>query len=83
VPTPDGYTLDVSLVRVRAQPSGRYIAVQVETRASLADGRGYIRWVSTAGATARGSLRDRELVERDAITAVATELARQVRQRTN
>jgi hypothetical protein len=74
------YTLDVSLVRLTATIVDRQLEVRAEVRALLSDASG-IRWHTTARATARGNVRDRALLQRDAITAAARDLAKAVRRR--
>lgn len=81
VATPKGTTLDVSIVRISAQRTSRDVQVHVEARAFLSDARGRVKWASSARATARGSARDHALVQRDALAAVADQLAGQVRKR--
>jgi len=81
VRAPTGYALDVSLVRVDATSANGEVEVQVEARAFVSDGKRRVRFSSTATATARGRARDRALVHRDALTAIAQQLARQIRTR--
>lgn len=81
VQAPSGMTLDVSIVRLAAQRTSRDVEVQVEARAFLSDAKGRVQWASSARATARGSARDHALVQRDALAAVAEQLAGQVRKR--
>jgi hypothetical protein len=79
VTAPTGYALDVSLVRVDATTHDGEIEVQVEARAFVSDGQRRVRFSSTASATARGSARDRALVHRDALAAIAQQLATTIR----
>jgi hypothetical protein len=81
VATPSETTLDVSLVRLSARHVGSEVEVRVEARAFLSDARGRVQWTSGASATARGRVRDKALVQRDALAAVADQLARHVRTR--
>ncbi len=81
VRAPTGYALDVSLVRVDATTADGQVEVQVEARALVSDGKRRVRFASTSTATARGSARDRALVHRDALTAIAQQLATQIRAR--
>jgi hypothetical protein len=81
VATPSGMTLDVSLIRLSTERVAREIEVRVEARAFLSDARGRVQWTSGARATARGPARDQASVRRDALAAVADQLARHVRQR--
>jgi hypothetical protein len=76
VATPAGTTLDVSIVRFNELSAKGEIEVRTEARAFLSDARGRVKWTSSSRATARGSLRDRTLVQHDAITAVAQQLAK-------
>jgi hypothetical protein len=76
---PGGYKLDVSLVRLDAARSGVELHVHAEVRALLSDNTGRIRWTSTARSIARGSQRDRALLERDAVAATAHQLGTLVR----
>lgn len=78
---PDGYTLDVSLVQLGSTKIGSELEVRAEIRAALSDKHGRMRWTSTARAVARGPAKDRALLERDAITAAAEQVARHVRTR--
>lgn len=72
------YTLDVSLVRLASTTLGRDVEVRAEVRALLSDAQGRARWQTTSRATARGSARDRALLQRDAVTAVARDVAKLV-----
>ncbi len=78
---PAGHTLDVSLVTLATTAHGTELEVRAELRAILSDERGRIRWSSAARATARGGLRDRTLLQRDAVGAAARRLAEVVRAR--
>lgn len=78
----DAYTLDVSLVRLDVRAAGRNIEVRAEVRALLSDERGRIVWNSTARSTARGTAKDRELLQRDAVMSAARNVARSVRAQT-
>jgi hypothetical protein len=80
--TTSGHTLDVSLVEVASTRAGRTLEVRAELRAMLSDARGHVRWASTSRATVRGSARDRAVLERDAVTAAARDVARSVRAHT-
>jgi hypothetical protein len=75
VATPAGTTLDVSIVRFNEITANGEVEVRTEARALLSDARGVVKWTSSSRATARGSVRDRTVVQRDAITAVAQQLA--------
>jgi hypothetical protein len=74
------YTLDVSLVRLAATFVDGQLEVRAEVRALLSDASG-IHWHTTSRATARGNVRDRALLQRDAIGAAAHDLARALRTR--
>ena len=76
---PSRYTLDVSLVRLSGTTVGNQVEVRAEVRALLSDAQGRARWQTTSRATARGSARDRALLQRDAVTAAAKQLATSVR----
>lgn len=78
-PVSKRYTLDVSLVRLTGTTVGRQIEVRAEVRALISDERGRARWQSTSRATARGAIRDRALLQRDAIGAAARDIAKSVR----
>ena len=73
------YTLDVSLVRLASTTLGRDVEVQVEVRALLSDEQGRARWNTTSRATARGHARDRAMIQRDAMSAAARDIAKLVR----
>ena len=79
-PVTTRYTLDVSLVKLASSMVGGQLEVRAEVRGLISDARG-IRWQSTSRANARGSVRDRALLQRDAIGAAARDLARSVRMR--
>ena len=74
-----GYKLDVSLVRLGTFTRGGELEVRAEVRAMLSDESGRVRWSSLSRATARGTPRDHLLLQRDAVTSAARELAKQVR----
>lgn len=74
----NGYTLDVSIVQLKATPMNGEIEVRAEVKALLSDASGRVRLSSTSRAAARGPLRDRVAVHRDAVTAVADEVAKLV-----
>lgn len=76
---PSRYTLDVSLVRLAGTTIGNQVEFRAEVRALLSDGQGRARWQTTSRATARGAIRDRASIQRDAVTAAAQQLARSVR----
>jgi hypothetical protein len=76
---PSRYTLDVSLVRLSGTTFGNQVEIRAEVRALLSDAQGRARWQTTSRATARGSIRDRASIQRDAVTAAAQQLARSVR----
>jgi hypothetical protein len=73
------YTLDVSLVRLASTTSGRHVEVRAEVRALLSDAQGRARWHTISRATARGATRDRVMIQRDAVTAAARDVAKLVR----
>jgi hypothetical protein len=73
---PAGYTLDVSLVRLGTSATGRGLEVRAEVRAMLSDKHGVVRWSSLSRATARGTARDRALLQRDAVAYAARDLAK-------
>jgi len=75
-------TVDVSLTRIDATPDPQGLAIRVELRALVSDASGKVLWSSAVHATAKGSQRDRALIERDALDAAARELAKLVRART-
>jgi hypothetical protein len=81
VSTPAGTTLDVSIVRFSETTVHGEVEVRTEARAFLSDKRGRVKWASSSRATASGSVKDRSLVQRDAITAVAQQLARLIAKR--
>jgi hypothetical protein len=72
----EGYTLDVSLVQWSAKPMNNEIEVRCEVKTLLSDKSGRVRLTSTSRATARGPLRDRDAVQRDAIAAVASDVVK-------
>jgi hypothetical protein len=76
VSTPAGTTLDVSIVRFSETTANGEVEVRTEARALLSDAKGRVAWSSSSRATARGSIKERALVQRDAITAVAQQLAK-------
>jgi hypothetical protein len=76
-----GHTLDVSLVRLATKVTPTSVEVSAELRAVFSDPHGVILWSSSARAVARGTPRERALVERDAIGAAAQQLGRLVRSR--
>lgn len=71
-----GYTLDVSLVQWSAKPVNNEIEVRCEVKTFLSDKSGRVRVTSTSRATARGPLRDRDAVARDALAAVASDVVK-------
>ena len=73
-----GYTLDVSLVRLTATPMNGEMEVRAEVKTLLSDASGRVRLSSTSRAAARGPVRDRLALHRDAVTAVADEVAKLV-----
>ena len=76
---PAGYTIDISLVRLDAsQASNGELQIRAEVRAALSDEHGVVRSVSSATSTARGSQRESALLQRDAITESARELAKRL-----
>lgn len=79
VRAPTGYTLDVSLVRVDATTADGEVEVQVEARAFVSDRKRRVLFSSTSTATARGSARDRAVLHRDALAAIAQQLALKIR----
>ena len=70
---------DVSLVRLASTTSGRHVEVRAEVRALLSDAQGRARWHTISRATARGAARDRVMIQRDAVTAAARDVAKLVR----
>jgi hypothetical protein len=76
------YTLDVSLVKLSSATVGRELEVRVEVQALLWDEHGRARVHSKSRAVARGSQRDRALLQRDAVSAAARDLAKAVRTHT-
>jgi hypothetical protein len=74
----NGYTLDVSLVRLTSTPMNGEIEVRAEVKTLLSDASGRVRLSSTSRAAARGPVRDRLALHRDAVTAVADEVAKLV-----
>jgi len=76
---PAGYSIDASLVRldVVAKRDGE-LEVRVEIRAVLSDQRGRMRSISVAQSLARGRERDRALLQRDAITESARQVAKRL-----
>jgi hypothetical protein len=76
---PSRYTLDVSLVRLASTTIGGQLEVRAEVRALLSDEHGRARWQSTSHATARGAARQQALLQRDAVTAAARDVAKLVR----
>jgi hypothetical protein len=72
---PARYTLDVSLVRLTAAVAGNQVEVRAEVRALLSDAQGRARYQTTSRVTVRGPSRERISIQRDAVTAVAHELA--------
>lgn len=83
VRAPTGYALDVSLVRVDATTADGEVEVQVEARAFVSDRKRRVLFSSLATATARGSARDHVLIHRDALAAIAQQLALKVRTHTH
>lgn len=79
VRAPTGYALDVSLVRVDATTADGEVEVQVEARAFVSDRKRRVVFSSMTTATARGSVRDRAVIHRDALTAIARQLATKIR----
>jgi hypothetical protein len=73
-----GYTLDVSLVQLTATPINGDIEVRAEVRTLLSDASGRVRVSSMSRAAARGPMRQRTSLHRDAVTAVAGEVAKLV-----
>jgi len=73
-----GFTVDVSLVQLTAKPVGSELEVDAEVKTLLSDRSGRVRLTSTSRASVRGSMRDREAIHRDAVTAVAGEVAKLV-----
>ena len=76
---PPGYTLDVRLVRLGTSGAGRDVEVRAELRAMLSDKHGVVQWSSLSRATARGTARDRLLLQRDAVAYAARDLAKTAR----
>jgi hypothetical protein len=76
VSTPSGTTLDVSIVHFSETAANGEVEVRTEARALLSDARGRVQWSSSSRATARGAMKERALIQRDAITAVAQQLAK-------
>jgi hypothetical protein len=74
-------SVDVALTHIDATPAGAELEVRVELRAAVSDEAGRILWSSAVHANARGPARQRALLERDALTAAAEQLAKLVRQR--
>ena len=79
MPAAQGLSLDVSLVRLGVTSRGNKMVVKVEVRALLSDATGRVRFASTARATAKGSVKNRVLIEADAVKAATQQLARIVR----
>ena len=79
MPAAGGLTLDVSLVRIVATARGGTLIVKVEVRALLSDKTGRVRFASNARATAKGSVKNRTLIEGDAVKAATHELGKLVR----
>jgi hypothetical protein len=72
------YTLDVSLVQLRTKTIGRELEVHLELRAILSDEHRRVLSMSSSSATARGSLKDKELVQREAFASASERVARRV-----
>jgi hypothetical protein len=72
------YTLDVSLVQLRTKTVGREIEVTLELRAILSDDNRRMLSMSSSSATARGPMKDKDKVLRDAFAAASERVARRV-----
>ena len=76
------YTIDVSLVQLGTSTVGKQLEVRAEVRALLSDEQGRARYQTTSRAVVRGHVRDRALLQRDAVRAVARDVATALRTRT-
>ena len=77
-PLPQGYSIDISLVRLDAKLAGAELEVRAEVKAILSDARGQVKAVSTSKTVARGPSRDRSLISRDAISEAARGVAKKL-----
>lgn len=75
------YSLDVTLEALDVIDHGGELEVRASVRALVADGHGAMRWASTARASARGRVRDRERIVHDAIAEAGRAVAATVRTR--
>ena len=76
---PAGYSVDASIVRLEVAPVGASeLEVRAEVRAILSDERGRMHVTTSARTVARGSARDRALLQKDAIVESAKQLAKRL-----
>ena len=67
----EAHAVDITLVKLDTQTASNEVTVRAEVRAFVSDPKGRIKWATTATATARGSIKERDLVQHDAIGAAA------------
>ncbi|HUS30031.1 MAG TPA: hypothetical protein VMZ53_16105 [Kofleriaceae bacterium] len=73
------HAVDVTLVKLDTSSASQgEVIVRAEVRAFVSEPNGKVKWAASARATARGPAKDRSLVQRDAVTAVAQEIAKTI-----
>ena len=72
--------IDITLVRLDATTSGTDVVVRAEVRALISD-HGRVTYTATSHTTARGPIRERLLVQRDAIAGAARDVGRHIKAR--
>ena len=73
--------VDVSIVKLETTTEAKDVIVKVEVRAVISDPKGKMEWMTSARSTARGAEKERALVQRDAISAAARQVGKNIRQR--
>ena len=73
--------VDISLVKLETTTASSEVIVRAEVRAVISDPKGKMQWMTTARSTARGAIKERGLVQRDAISAAARQVGQNIRQR--
>jgi len=67
----EAHAVDITLAKLDTQTASQEVIVRAEVRAFVSDPKGRIKFATTAYATARGSIKDRALVQQDAIAGAA------------
>lgn len=74
----EAHAIDITLVKLDTQTAADDVIVRAEVRAFVSDPKGRIKWATTAHATARGSIKERTLVQHDAIGAAARNVGKAI-----